>query len=189
MEISGRALASELHGMLIGGFFLMAVFGVVVELFRSRYVTQPSELTARGDSLKQLYLISTAALGWAAVLLGAYIVYPWYRAIPPGGVVGLSGFPQRLLLSSSGTSGWHRIGMEWKEHVGWFAPIAMTMVAYVMAKHRLAIKKHPQIRAAVLVFALVALGSASIAGVFGAIIDNHAPVKGGATIHFLRESK
>ena len=76
MEISVRALASELHGMLIGGFFLMAVFGIMVELFRSRYVKQPSELTARGQSLKRVYLVVTAALGWVAVLLGAYIVYP-----------------------------------------------------------------------------------------------------------------
>ena len=34
MEISIRALASELNGMLAGGFFLMAVFGIIVELFR-----------------------------------------------------------------------------------------------------------------------------------------------------------
>jgi PadR family transcriptional regulator len=34
MELSVRALASELHGMFVGGFFLMAVFGVMLELFR-----------------------------------------------------------------------------------------------------------------------------------------------------------
>ena len=189
MEISLRALASELHGMLFGGFFLMAVFGVIVELFRSKYAKQPSELTARGQSLKRFYLVATAALGWIAVLLGAYIVYPWYRAVPPSGLSALAGYPQRLLLSKAGTAGWHRDGMEWKEHVGWFAPIAITMVAYVMAKQRLVMKKYPQIRTAVLVFALVALVSGGIAGFFGAMIDNHAPVKGGATIHFVSEGK
>lgn len=189
MEISARALASELHGMLIGGFFLMAVFGVIVELFRSKYVKQPSELTARGNSLKRFYLFATVALGWIAVLLGAYIVYPWYRAIPPAGVASLAGYPQRLLLARPGTSGWHRDGMEWKEHVGWFAPIAITMVAYVMAKQRQVMKSFPQIRTAVLVFALVALVSGGIAGFFGAMIDNHAPVKGGSTIHFVSEGQ
>jgi hypothetical protein len=189
MEISVRALASEIHGMLIGGFFVMAIFGIIVELFRSTFVKQPSELTARGYSLERLYLIVTAGLGWAAVLLGAYIVYPWYRAIPPTGITNLAGYPQRLLLASITTSGWHGIGMEWKEHVGWLAPIAITMVAYVLIKHRLAMKKYPQIRTAVLVFALVALLSGGIAGFFGAMIDNHAPVKGGATIHLVRESQ
>ena len=189
MEMSVRALASETHGMLIGGFFLMAVFGVMVEMFRSTFVKQPSELTARGRSLKKFYLIVTAGLGWAAVFLGAYIVYPWYRAIPPAGVASLAGYPQRLLLASSGTSGWHKLGMEWKEHVGWLAPIAMTMVAYVLTKHRSAMKSYPQIRTAALVFTLVALLSGGIAGMFGAVIDNHAPVKGGATIHLVREGK
>lgn len=189
MEISFRALCSEMHGMLIGGFFLMAVFGVIVELLRSAFVKQPSELTTRGYQLKRFYLIVTAGLGWLAVLLGAYVVYPWYRAIPPAGVTSLAGYPQRLLLSRPGTAGWHALGMEWKEHVGWLAPIAMTMVAYVLTKHRLAMKTYPQIRTAVLGFALVALVSGGIAGFFGAMIDNHAPVKGGAMIHFVKEGK
>jgi len=189
MEITVQSLASVIHGILIGGFFLMAIFGVVVELFRSTFVKPPSELTARGSSLERLYLIVTAGLGWAAVLLGAYIVYPWYRAIPPAGVTNLAGYPQRLLLASTTTSGWHELGMEWKEHVGWLAPIAITMVAYVLTKHRLAMKRHPPVRTAVLVFALVALLAGSIAGFFGALIDDHAPVNGGATIHLGRESQ
>jgi hypothetical protein len=58
-----------------------------------------------------------------------------------------------------------------------------------MAKQRVVMKKFPQIRTAVLVFVLVALVSGGIAGFFGAMIDNHAPVKGGATIHLLAEGK
>lgn len=112
MEVSIHALASELPGMFIGGFFLMAVFGVIVELFRSKYAKQPSELTTRGQSLKHFYFFSTAALGWAAVLLAAYVVYPWYRAIPLAGVAGLAGYLQRLLLSRPGTADWHRVSME-----------------------------------------------------------------------------
>jgi hypothetical protein len=189
MEISARAFASELHGMLAGGFFLMAVFGIIVELFRSSFAKEPSELTNRGNSMKRLFLVFTAGLGWAAVLLGAYVVYPWYRAIPPAGVDNLAGFPQRLLLANPGTSGWHKLGMEWKEHVSWLAPIAITMVAYVMAKHRLAMRNSLEIRRAVLVFALVALVSGGIAGFFGAMIDNHAPVKGGTTLHLVKESQ
>jgi uncharacterized membrane protein len=189
MEISARALMSDIHGMLFGGFFVMAIFGIIVELFGSTFVKQPSELTARGRSLKRFYLIATAALGWVAVLLGAYVVYPWYRAIPPAGVTNLAAFPQRLLLSRPGTSGWHELGMEWKEHIGWFAPIVMTMVAYVLIKHRLVMNKYPQIRTTVLLFALVALFAGSVAGFFGAMIVDHAPVNGGATIHLVREGK
>lgn len=71
MEISTRALVTQFHGMLFGAFFLMALCGVVVELCRSMVSTSPSSLTARGAFLEKLYLILTAALGWAAVFSGA----------------------------------------------------------------------------------------------------------------------
>jgi hypothetical protein len=136
MEVTIRDLLSAAHGLLFGGFFLMAIFGMVVELCRSAHEKQAPELSARGYSLERVYLVVMVVLGWAAVLSGAYIVYPWYRAIPPIGVTDLTLFPQRLLLSSATTAGWHTLGMQWKEHIAWFAPIAMTMVAYVLAKYR-----------------------------------------------------
>ena len=56
------------------------------------------------------------------------------------------------------------------------------MIASVMRKHRLAVKRYPQIRTAMLVFALLAMVSGGPAGLFSAMIDNHAPVKGGAIL-------
>lgn len=186
MQISARAFFTAIHGLLFGGFFLLTAFGVLVELTRSAYASQPSELTRPGRSLATFYLCVTAILGWAAVFAGTYIVYPWYRAIPPPGAA-LAGFPQSLLLASSTTSGWHRLGMEWKEHLAWFAPMLITMVAYVLIKERSAVARHPQVRRAVLTFALVAFASASVAAFFGAMISKHAPVKGGSEIHLLKE--
>jgi hypothetical protein len=189
MEISQRALITALHGMLFGGFFLMAIFGLLVELCRSTWATQPTELTSGGRSLERLYLILMVSVGWAAVLLGAYVVYPWYRAIPPAGVTDLALYPQRFLLSSPATSGWHSIGMEWKEHVAWMAPIAITMAAWVLPNQRAAVRKYPQIRRAVLAFALVAFLAAGLASFLGAMIDKAAPVNGGSTIHLMAGSK
>lgn len=183
MEISFRAFISQIHGMLFGLFFLLAIFGVVVELCRSAYETEPRALTQTGRSLERFYLIGTALLGWAAVLIGAYIVYPWYRAIPPAGVVNLAQYPQALLKSSPTTAGWHSLGMEWKEHIAWFAPIAMTMAAYVLIKYRELVRQHPQVRNAVFVFVIVAFASAGVAGYFGAMINKQAPVGGSVTIH------
>ena len=186
MEISSRGLITQIHGMLFGAFFLLAVFAVAVELWRTAYETEPRVLSGTGRSLERLYLIGTALIGWAAVLTGAYIVYPWYRAIPPVGAVSLAQFPQALLKSSPTTAGWHSLGMEWKEHVAWFAPIAMTMVAYVSIKYGTSIRKHRQLRNALLVFVIVAFFAAGVAGYFGAEIDDHAPVQGGSTaIHWI----
>jgi len=62
------------------------------------------------------------------------VIYPWYRAVPPAGAA-LAGYPQRLLMSNPATSGWHDIGMEWKEHIAWLAPISLTACAYVFWRY------------------------------------------------------
>ncbi|MES2219823.1 MAG: hypothetical protein V4587_02520 [Acidobacteriota bacterium] len=189
MEVSSRALFTQLHGLLFGAFFLLAIFAVVVELWRTLYEIEPRTLTRAGRSLEHYYLIATVLLGWAAVLTGAYIVYPWYRAIPPAGAASLAQYPQALLKSSPATAGWHSLGMEWKEHVAWFAPIVMTMVAYVSIQYGFSIRKHPHLRNALLVFVLVAFFAAGVAGYFGAEIDDHAPVQGGVIYHLLQEAR
>jgi hypothetical protein len=189
MQTTLRALITELHGILFGVFFLMAIYGLVVQLVHSYHLQQPALLTATGQSLQRLYLIGMAALGWAAVLSGAYIVYPWYRAVPPAAAADLALYPRYLLLSSPATAQWHSLGMEWKEYVAWFAVIAMTMVAYVLIKYKLSMRAHPQIRTAVLTFAIVALGAAGIAGFFGAMINKEAPVQGGPVIHLMGASR
>jgi len=187
MQINARALITGIHGLLFGGFFILALFGLVVELIRSAYTTPDSNLSERGRSLASFYLWATALLGWAAVFVGLYIVYPWYRAVPPLGTTDFAAFPQHLLLARSATSGWHRLGMEWKEHVSWVAPIAVTVAADVMINQRSAMKAYPQIRKAILVFALVAFASAGTAALFGAMISKNAPVNGGREIHLISQ--
>jgi hypothetical protein len=123
------------------------------------------------------------------VLTGAYIIYPWYRAAPPPGTANLAAFPQRLLLASPTTSGWHSIGMEWKEHVAWLAPISITMAATVALQYGRDLKNHPQLRAAVLLFVWISLFAAGVAGFFGAMISKNAPVEGGPVIHIMQGEK
>jgi hypothetical protein len=121
-------------------------------------------------------------LAWLTVFSGAYVVYPWYRAVPPAGVTDLANYPRRLLLSTGQTSEWHNIGMEWKEHVSWLAPIAMTMVAYVTWKYGRAIIQHRNMRIGVLGFAVAAFLATAVAGAFGAFLNKYAPVRGGSVI-------
>jgi inner membrane protein involved in colicin E2 resistance len=77
MEISSRAVITQIHGMLFGVFFLLLVFGLVVELYRSSLAAHPSQLNVKGLSLQRFYLMLTTVVGWVAVLSGAYVVYPW----------------------------------------------------------------------------------------------------------------
>jgi hypothetical protein len=72
--------------------------------------------------------------------------------------------------------------MEWKEHIAWFAPISITMVAFVFFKYGRDLKNHKQLRAGVLAFVVASFVAAGVAGFFGAMLDKYAPVQGGRTI-------
>jgi hypothetical protein len=185
MEITSRALWSLIHGMGFGGLYLLACSGAIVELWRRYSPSAPAPATAADQTFLRVYLIALAALAWLAVLTGAYIVYPWYRVAPSPGVVDLSAFPQRLLLSSPSTAAWHSLGMEWKEHVAWLAPISITMALAVVVRYGRNLRNLPQLRNAVLCFVVVSFLAAGIAGFFGAEIDDHAPVQGGRTLHLV----
>lgn len=183
MELTLRELVTALHGMFFGGFFLMALFGVIV-LLLSRHSDSPRP----APRWQSLYLITMVALGWAAVLSGAYIIYPWYRAVAPAGA-DLTLYPKFLLTAHPSTAGWHSLGMEWKEHVAWIAPMAATMVAFVLLKHRAAWNAHRELRATVLGFAAAAFLAAALAGGWGAMINKKAPVTGGLTFHLMGTEK
>jgi len=191
MEITQRELVTMIHGMLFGGFFLLALFGALV-LLLDRF--NPDRIAADAASMKPaprwqtIYLIAMVTLGWAAVISGAYIIYPWYRAIaPPGADLAL--YPKFLLTAHPSTAGWHNFGMEWKEHVAWIAPMAGTMVAWVMLRHRAAWNAHRSVRTSVLGFVAAAFLAAAIAGGWGAMINKKAPVQGGQSIQLMRSVK
>jgi hypothetical protein len=189
MEITVRSFWTLIHGMGFGALYLLACSGAIVELYRFTTSSTPSESTHGHERFLKIYLITMVVLAWVAVLTGAYVIYPWYRAAPPPGMVDLSMFPQRLLMSSPTTIGWHSLGMEWKEHVAWFAPISISMVAFVFIKYGRELKNHRQLRAAVICFTVASFIAAGIAGFFGAMINKYAPVQGGRTIQLSQGEK
>jgi hypothetical protein len=183
MELTARGLWTMVHGMGFGALYLLACSGALVGLWRHLSPSPAIPGRTSDDTFLRAYLVTMAVLAWLAVLSGAYIVYPWYRAVLPAGITGLGAYPQRLLQSSPATAQWHAIGMEWKEHVAWLAPISITMAAVVFFQYGArGIREHPQLRRAVFGFVLVSFISASIAGLFGAMLSKKAPVDGGATI-------
>ncbi|MGA8110683.1 MAG: hypothetical protein WBD46_19915 [Acidobacteriaceae bacterium] len=186
MEWTTRELWTLIHGMGFGGLYLLACSGALMELWRHYAPTAPGAVTAGDERFLRIYFVVMAALAWLAVLTGTYKVYPWYRATPPPGTTDLSGYPQRLLMANPATVGWHSLGMEWKEHVAWLAPIAITMAAAVFIRYGKSLKNERALRNAVLGFVWASLFAAGVAGFFGAEIDDHAPVRGGATIRLMQ---
>jgi hypothetical protein len=89
-------------------------------------------------------------------------------------------------MSNPATSGWHDIGMEWKEHVAWFAPICLTTVAYLVARYGAGLRDLKGVRNGLVGLIAVALFATGVAGFFGAMLNKYAPVRGGATIVLMK---
>ncbi|MEO7066732.1 MAG: hypothetical protein ABI114_07470 [Rhodanobacter sp.] len=102
--------------------------------------------------------------------------------MPPIGTLDLAGYPQHLLLSNPATAGWHSLGMEWKEHLAWFAPISLTAVAWIVARYGTHLRSLKALRNAVFGLLALAFLAVCISGFFGAMLNKHAPVRGGGNI-------
>ena len=181
MEVTSKEMWTIIHGMGFGAIFLLAFAGGVAGLYSLR----PELVTVSGirERMRRLnigmWLI--AAVVWLTVITGTFIVYPWYRAAPPKGVdltvaAGLLEYPRYFLLASVKTADWHKFGMEWKEHVAWLAPMAATVVAFLVTYYGPRLVKHPEIRRAAMIFFIAAFVAAAAAGAFGAFITKAAPL-------------
>jgi hypothetical protein len=187
MEMTTRGLWTMVHGMGFGALYLLACSFAIVELYR-RYKFNSLPVPDYDEAFLGRWMVAMSVIAWITVLTGAYVIYPWYRAVPPNGTTALNAFPQALLKSSQNTIGWHAIGMEWKEHIAWFTPISITMASSVFLHYRRCLRSEPQLRAAVLTFVIVSFATAGVAGFFGAELNKHAPVEGGRTIKLIQGS-
>jgi hypothetical protein len=168
--------------MGFGALFLLTFSGAFLELVR----TGQGSAAPSNDRILRAYLLVMTILAWLTVLSGAYIIYPWYRAVAPPGTADLSAYPQLLLKAHPNTIGWHSLGMEWKEHAAWLAPISITMVTAVYFHYGHQLRHHRALRRAALTFVAVAFFAAAVAGFFGAMINKYAPIQGGHLFHLLR---
>jgi hypothetical protein len=186
VEITLRDAVTVLHGMLFGALLLLGLTGAAIAVYATTATTGPWSPTARQRRLLSTYLIALTVLAWLAVLLGAYVVYPWYRAHLPAGAVNLADYPQRLLMSSPTTSGWHDLGMEWKEHIAWFAPLSVTAATYIFVRYGEGLRSFRSLRNAALALIALAFVSGGVAGFFGAMLNKYAPVRGGGTLTLMQ---
>jgi hypothetical protein len=176
MALTEREIWAIIHGMMLGSLFLLAYAGGLAELINLRSEWGTEAGIARRVRRLIVGTWVMAIVAWLTVIVGTWIVYPWYRCKPPAGTVDLTPFCRSLLLSKYTTAGWHSFGMEWKEHVAWLAPILATAVAYMVTRYGIRLAKDDQVRRAVMVLFSVAFFAAAIAGLFGAFINKAAPV-------------
>ncbi len=190
MELSSRETWTVIHGLVLGTLFLLAFGGILAGLWSFR----PGLVTADGikERMRRLYFGSwaMAIVAWLTVISGTWKVYPWYRVkLSPVGdnaYAGCAGTvlpnttcsPRDFLKSnvSGNTETWHNFGMEWKEHVGWLAPILATAAAFIIAYYGPRLIARSWLRTAVIVMMVAAFAAAAVGGAFGAFLNKIAPV-------------
>jgi len=179
MSLTFREIVTALHGLILGAGFLLAFTGGFAALwgYRSEWLTNDGAKAALRKTMLSTWTM--AALAWATVLIGTYVLYPWYRAQPPGVISGLQlqGYSRSYLLSNVRTAGWHQFGMEWKEHVAWLAPILATTVAFVATRQRHQLLYNSHLRRVLLFLFTISFFCAAVAGFFGAFINKAAPLR------------
>jgi len=188
MELSDREAWTVVHGLLAGTLFLLAFAGGLAGLWslRAGFLT-PAAIKER---MRRLYVgvWVMAGVAWITVITGTWIVYPWYRAALAGeDYSGCAGAalpnatncsPKDFLVSnvSGQTESWHEFGMEWKEHVGWIAPILATAVAFIVTYYGPRLIARTWLRAVAIVMFVGAFGAAVVGGAFGAFLNKVAPI-------------
>jgi len=186
MSISDREFWTLVHGMGFGALYLLAFAGGVAGLYSlSAKLITPEGVRERVARLRWGAVIM-AVLVWMTVIVGTYVVYPWYRHDPTkdaGNAVdvkvqtdALREFPKFWLLASEQTAEWHNFGMEFKEHVAWLAPLLATVVAFGIFRYNGELANYPSARRMLLILFIISFVLAGIAGLLGALITKAAPV-------------
>jgi len=169
MSLSWNEFWTVLHGLIFGSIYLLAFTGGFEAFWSLGKETMTDSMLINKVKRLKWGTWTMALMSWITVITGTYIVYTWYRAKVPTS-------PRSLLLANPDTALWHTFGMEWKEHVAWFAPILATAVAIVVTRYGIELAKDHNIRKCIFTIFCLAFLSAAIAGVFGAFINKVAPV-------------
>jgi hypothetical protein len=175
MILTARETWGLIHGMILGALFLLFFAGGLAGL----YLLRPEWVMLEGfrEHLRRLNasIWLMAVVAWLTVLSGTYIVYPWYRATPAEGA-DLSLYPRAFLKANPQLSAWHYFGMEWKEHIAWFAPILATTAAYIVRRYGNQLATEEPLRRITLFIFALAFVVAGIAGLLGVLITKAAPI-------------
>jgi hypothetical protein len=169
LDLTNREFWALVHGVLLGGAFLLAFTGGLAGFYSLR----PELLTAQGvrERIRRLEwgTVAMAILTWLTVIVGTWIVYPWYREDTPDS-------PRSLLLENPDTADWHEFAMEWKEHIAWISPMLATAAAFMVLYYRDDLIRNTLAKRIAMGLFIAAFVVAVIAGLLGALITKKAPV-------------
>jgi RsiW-degrading membrane proteinase PrsW (M82 family) len=170
MHLTNREIWALVHGMLIGGPFLLGFTGVLAGLVGLR----AEHMTAEGirGRVTQLRVGSSllAVMAWSIALIGTWVLLPWYQEDAPDS-------PRSILLADPSTAQWHEFADVWKTHVAYMAPILTTTAAFLVVYYGRALARERSLRNLVLALFLGAFAVSSLAALIGSLVTRAAPIR------------
>jgi hypothetical protein len=172
-----RSLWTMIHGIVLSGAALMALSAALFSLHTIR-AGNASETVAR---IQSRYLVGltvfTAVILWLTVLVGTYVVFPPYRAVPPEGVTDFRLYPKALIQANPGTAWLHSFAMETKEHVPWISAMLATAVAFVSLRYRSQMLSDARLNKLATLLLAICLLLVAYAALLGVFVNKVAPLE------------
>lgn len=170
MHLTNREIWALVHGMLIGGPFLLAFTGGLVAVVSLRADHLTAQAIHERVARLRIGLCVLAALAWTIVLTGTWVLLPWYAEDSPRS-------PRSILLSDPRTRQWHEFADVWKTHVAFMAPILATAAAALVVYYGRAVARDRTVRTLVLSLFLGAFAVAGLAALIGSLVTRAAPIR------------
>ncbi len=148
MALNSHMFWEVVHGIGLGVLFCLSFAIVFYRLWQLRRMSLSTAELGKNIRWLNAGTWGMVITAWLMVLTGTYIVYPIYRVEP-----------HHLE--------WYSLGIEWMEHVAWFAPIFATTLGYLVYRYGSQLVRETKIRQAAITFCVMALAAALIAGMCG----------------------
>ena len=167
-QLTNREIWALVHGLVIGGPFLLGFTGALVALagLRSDYMT--AEGVRHQVTRLRIGACVMAVMAWAIVFIGTWVLLPWYHE-------DVSDSPQSILLSNPEHEQSHEFADVWKTHVAFMAPILATAAARSSYYGR-SLARDRTARNVVLMLLLGAFAVSSLAALIGSLVTRAAPI-------------
>ncbi len=171
-----RSLWTMAHGIALTGAAMMALSAAIFYL-RTFNIENVGEEVARVQSRYVAWLSTfIAVMLWATVLVGTYVLFAPYRAVPPPDVADLGMYPKALLQAQPATAWLHSFAMETKEHVPWIAAMLATAVAFVSFRYRGQLLRDRSLKGATTWLLGICLVLVAYVALLGVFINKVAPL-------------
>jgi hypothetical protein len=169
VDFSYRGWWTTVHGVVLGGLFMLALVVVLWQLVQLR----DEDLTAEGAAARLRWLrralVFTAVISITTAVVGTWVVDPWFHQH-------VAGSPLLLLDARPKLTFWTDVVLEWKERVSWTAALCACAAAYITVYYGDELLWHSRVRRLMLAFFGVALGGALAAGAMGMLLTKIVPV-------------